>query len=342
MCRRELWVVVLTGAVAAMGEPATARACSCIGLEMLAPADGQRDVPRNTKLWVVGHGFPSSAFTLTGPGGDIPVSVERLNPQTARQRWVITPTFELTGNSSYELAVCNPFGPPENRCSKLTRFDVGTGRAEQPAPPTERRRSTLYREGQSDSCGPSSTRMVKFEVDWDGLLLLADIEGANRFPTDPLDVLSTAISDRDYARAGGFHLGKGSCVFQPWPGKDTAQVRFGVVNLAGQFSGWGEPSTATLPDETGCQLVGGRGARAPWTAGAVGLLCLALRRRRRSAGSRVEDGSRRRKTAAVAGVLAADVDDDHDHLGESGSVDRGEPCCRRRCAYDARSWGDLR
>jgi MYXO-CTERM domain-containing protein len=65
---------------------------------------------------------------------------------------------------------------------------------------------------------------------------------------------------------------------------DTAGVRttaaFEHFTLGGEFSGWGESSTVTLPDDSGCQMVGGPGQRAPWTAGAVALLLLLLRRRR--------------------------------------------------------------
>jgi MYXO-CTERM domain-containing protein len=114
------------------------------------------------------------------------------------------------------------------------------------------------------------------------LLLIADIDGANPFPADPAAMLFAAITDKRYAWSDNFSLGTGPCVSTPWPAADTAQVRFGVVNIAGEFSGWGEASTAALPpEEGGCQLAGGGGGqRAPWTVAALALALLWLRRRR--------------------------------------------------------------
>jgi hypothetical protein len=95
--------------------------------------------------------------------------------------------------------------------------------------------------------------------------------------------LFAAITDKSHAYQGHFALGTGPCVSTHRPAQDTFQVRFGVVNIAGEFSGWSQPSTVTLPEDGGCQMAGGRGPRAPWTAGGLAILLLLLRPLRFSA-----------------------------------------------------------
>jgi hypothetical protein len=261
--------------------PGSGRACSCSDFELLAPADGQTDVPTNAKLWLIIAGQSPFTPTLTGPGGEVPFSVLHLGPEWL-QRLVITPVQELTPGATYELATCARGRQGQiGQCRKVTRFSVGSRRADQPGLPVERGHSAFYLGGEKgSSCGSSPTRTVEFKVDWAGLLLVADIDGANPFPADPGGLLFAAITNKRYAYQGHFSLGTGPCVSPHWPAQDTAQVRFGVVNIAGEFSGWSQPSPVTLPEDGGCQMAGGRGPRAPWTAGGLAILLLLLRRLR--------------------------------------------------------------
>ena len=196
-------VVAVSGGV--LLTPASAWACKCVSFQLLAPADGQTDVPPNTKLWLVsGRGEPTPTFALAGPDGDVPISVMELG-QTRDLRVMITPAQELTPGATYQLGRCVQQGAQglPVLCEKVTRFTVGSLRAEQPPPPVERSRSEFYRDGsKGSSCGPSATRLVEFKLDWQGLLLLADIDGASPYPADPGAVLSTAISDKQYAQGG--------------------------------------------------------------------------------------------------------------------------------------------
>jgi len=61
--------------------PGSGRACSCSDFELLAPADGQTDVPTNAKLWLIIAGQSPFTPTLTGPGGEVPFSVLHLGPE---------------------------------------------------------------------------------------------------------------------------------------------------------------------------------------------------------------------------------------------------------------------
>ena len=126
-----------------------------------------------------------------------------------------------------------------------------------------------------------------FDFDWKGLLLLVDIAGTNPFPADPARVLHHARPRSDIESYGGVWVGSGPC--GQWPldrNVDTAEVRFGAVNLAGAFSGWSEPTTITLPLGCDCDLGGAAGGAGGGASAAILGACLLLLERRRRLGRR--------------------------------------------------------
>jgi MYXO-CTERM domain-containing protein len=266
----------------ALTAPTTARACSCFQPKVTAPANGAVDVPPNTKLWYVADGISSgqALFTLTGPQGEIPLSAVELGDLGYLRGFVLTPERELNPGA-YRLALCQAAKP----CSELTAFTVAQGRADEPRIPVERGgRSEWYRKGDpGSSCGPDPSRFAILDFDWEGLLLLADVAEANPYPADPARLFYHAFTATEIERGGGVWVGAGACT-PYWPRSaegiaDSAPVRFGAVNLAGEFSGWSEPVTVQLPEGCGCRLGGAGGGSAAWIAVALGL-CGLLRRRR--------------------------------------------------------------
>jgi hypothetical protein len=278
---------VLFGAAMALGlalaMPRRALACSCAERIVTAPADGDVDVPPNTKLW---HAEPFRGrelrFTLTGPEGEVPLQTLELRSSGYGIGHLSTPERDLTSGASYRFAVC----PGTEACTDLSRFTVGVRRAEKPPIPLEQgKRSDYYRPAEPrSSCGPAPERFVTLNFDWEGLLLLIDVAGANKFPADPRAVLAYAVTAEEIKSGGGVRVGSGACRSN-WPYlegdlADAAPVRFGAVNLAGEFSGWTDPVTIELPDGCGCRLGGTvSGGSAGWIAAPVGL-CLLLGRRR--------------------------------------------------------------
>ena len=74
-------------------------------------------------------------------------------------------------------------------------------------------------------------------------------------------------------------IGRGVCLFN-WPGADEGEstdVRFATVDVAGNFSGWSQTSTATV------ETVGGCASARPDVWGLMVLVALGLLRRPRTA-----------------------------------------------------------
>ena len=94
-----------------------------------------------------------------------------------------------------------------------------------------------------------------------------------------------AKTAEDIRQDGGVRVGSGPCT-GGWPrsgdgAADSAPVRFGAIDLAGNFSGWSDPVNVQLPDGCGCRLGGAApGASALWMAPLLGLFALRKRRSR--------------------------------------------------------------
>jgi MYXO-CTERM domain-containing protein len=271
------------GLAAAATRPA--QACSCAEMRLTAPAPGERDVPPNTKLWHV-HSLHRTAgllFKLTGPQGEVPLQTMPLGTGSYVNGHLSTPETELTPGATYRFAVC----PTQLSCTDLSEFTVGDRRAEKPRLPVESgKRSEYYRAGESgSSCGEDPERFAILNFDWEGLLLVVDVANQNPYPADPAGVLHQASSAEEIRRSGGVRIGAGACTANWVRGladpPDSATVRFGAVNIAGQFSDWTAPTTVNLPQ--GCNCTVGSPGTAPsplWITAPLALVLLYRRQRR--------------------------------------------------------------
>jgi MYXO-CTERM domain-containing protein len=258
--------------------PRGARACSCAWLETdaLFPADGQQDVPTNTRIWVGGGMYwaePGDAeYRLTlldGDGATVEVLYSDLTGYNDLIS-VMTPTSALQAGETYEIWVDGD--------EVLGRFTVGSD--SDTSPPTvpaemDRESSASARvAGMQSSCGPSD--VVNLTLENTGLVYVANIEGVEGPDTATLDGESSDLSP-----APEFRIGSAGCTWS-WPdaapGASTT-VRWGVFDLAGNFSGWSEPVSVSVPP-AGCNCVLGGAPRATGGIAAAGLALLVLVRRR--------------------------------------------------------------
>jgi hypothetical protein len=251
--------------------PRAAEACSCAWLETeaLFPADGQQDVPTNARIWVGGGMYwaetGEAEYRLTlldGTGTAVEVQYSDLTGYNDLIS-VMTPTSPLQTGETYEIRVDGD--------EILGRFTVGADSdTEPPAVPAEidREASASARvAGMQSSCGPSD--VVNLTLEDTGLVYVANIEGI-----DGPDTAIPSGESSDLSPAPEFRLGSAGCTWS-WPvaapGASTTE-RWGVFDLAGNFSGWSEPISVNIPP-AGCTCVLGG---APTTTGGIGACLLAL------------------------------------------------------------------
>lgn len=248
------------GVLLAIGQqflaPAAAQACSCRLPFLIAPADGASDVPTNTKIWHLPQVLSEQqgTFRLVGPLGDVAMD-EQLIPANGGPGIVgrvFTPRSPLTPGARYRFLVCGSLAD----CVGGEGFTVGAGRAEAPAKPRVLAREPFFVPGHlTGSCGPDDVRVVKFGLAWEGIALLWDVDGDNDFSPSNLATLRRNRIDRaTYEIEKGLPLGVQPCWSWPWPksasGAPKAQgaVRFGALDLAGNFSGWTDAEAVSLPE----------------------------------------------------------------------------------------------
>lgn len=263
MCRLLAFLVASSASVAV--------ACSCVnGLIVLSPSSGT--VPPNARIFVGDGSLPSEIPNdrprLFSPDGtEFPTGHSVI--ETGRGTLhVLSPEEELPQVAGYTVRVDG---------SRISSFDVA-GAALSGKPPVprvvERSGSTHFGEGGGD-CGDQF--WASWSVAAEGELLLVDRDGSTTF--DP-HALSGSIAGAHHVASEGLtptSLGNGGCGGN-WddaePGAEV-QARFGVLDAAGNFSGWSAPDRGEVP-LFGCSC-GGDGS-------ALLLACLGLlvRARRRA------------------------------------------------------------
>jgi hypothetical protein len=259
--------------------PATACSCGFQSTELLVPADGDIDVPVNTRIWVGdgiagGYGW-DDALRLVDESGD-PVDVTETSLRGGLA-WItiLSPEQPLEAGATYTIWVQDGW--------ELGSFAVGSATdSEPPEIPVE-----WERDGYSSTPDPSSTcgsaNFVSITVEPTGVAYVVDVADQ-----DPLDVERLDGLVDDLATDGRLYAGRGPCSGS-WPGAApgaTTSIRWAAFDQAGNFSGWSDDVWITVPP-VGCNCVavgGQRDAADGWLL--LVLFGLTLPRRLRSGAAR--------------------------------------------------------
>ena len=242
--------VLVAAALAALA-PGAARACSCALPFLLEPREGATDVPTNAKIWHLPTSpEPGATYRLEGPNGAVAMDKVAVAPSLGSgiPGFVFTPRQPLTPGATYRFVVCLS---PTN-CLSGKGFTVGSRRLDSAALPSPLSREPYFVPGSpNSSCGPAPIQGITFRFDWDGIALLMDVDGDNAFsPATLQDLLKhTAIKafSPELISAGP------SFCSMDWPRDPsgnpvlTPRLRFGVVDIAGNFSGWTPSEQVALP-----------------------------------------------------------------------------------------------
>lgn len=267
--------IIVAGAL-----PRQAWACSCAfdDTQMLAPADGETDVPTNARVWI-------GAGLYWGERGDSEYRLQLLDEDGTPVDVVIT---ELAGYIDM-IAVLTPAAPLSPGMvyeievdgeETLGTFEVGSDSdSDAPAVPAELDRessSSARHPNMMSSCGP--TDVVSLTLEDTGLVYVANIEGVDGMDTDGLTGEASELSP-----SPELYIGSAGCTWS-WPDAEphaSTTVRWGAFDIAGNFSGWSDPATVSIPAAgCTCTLDGATPSAAGVTAALLALVGLGLRRRR--------------------------------------------------------------
>jgi MYXO-CTERM domain-containing protein len=244
--------------------------------EVMWPDAGRDRRPLNTRIWVAQLALELTALgepLLQVFGETTALDLHDLDDRhQQRPLTVLTPLAPLAPMTRYELLDCAYARPSTHR--RQPRHPLHHRppcRHRSPARPVETDRSGDAGGSGRNSCGkyksgpPSSRRRGP-----------ARRRRSTSGTFDPADPAPATTSGRHPRRRRSSSAAAPASPAGP-PARDSAPVRYGAFDLAGNFSGWTEPDTLTIGRGCGCR------SDAP---GAPSLLllavaALALRRRRR-------------------------------------------------------------
>jgi hypothetical protein len=274
--RKSLGLMVATAIVLgclAWASRASARSCGePLDDVFPLPSDGSV-VPANTRIWLPSEFDVPPDYRLWGPGStEVPFEIERITID----EWVLdvlTPVSALAVGATYAAGYCEF---TEEDCIVLTEFTVAA-EADEDAPSVPR--AALlgpYVNVAGDGAETRGVFFVVFGIEDDAIVLF-DVDGSGGAGPLAPD-FAEAWNDPGEA----VFAGAGPCMPTSLA-EEGGDVRFGSIDLAGNFSGWSEAihveSPRTAP--SGC-AVGARGAGTGDGAAllAIAFACLAGRRRR--------------------------------------------------------------
>jgi hypothetical protein len=225
--------------------PRTADALSCASNWIRAPENGAVGVPTNTLLWSYGRFGGTSRARLIGPAGEVPTE-ERFLPVAidgygqGTNFPVLAPLLELEPNTRYSIEVSSGDGSIERNW-----FQTGGGPSVV-APPLPVLVSSEPGFGQGWS---GLNRWNALEFAHAGILMgdngaLGDVTSADDVLLDEdagfvaIEVEASTPVVRWLTTLPELYVGVGDCLIWPEGAEDRQDARFGVLDLAGNFSGW--------------------------------------------------------------------------------------------------------
>lgn len=247
----------LAAVLTMIGAPRVAQALSCDTNVVVRPTDGDV-VPTNTLLWGRVIEGTNHTLTLIGPEGAVPLMQVEL-PGAPFNTSVAVPTSELLPNTEYRLEYSYDDG--ERPFTAPTRFSTTDGPAEgRPPLPSIVSRTPLGGPGWTGGMN----RWVELQfAPYEGIVVgtidlpLSDASSVFDFFVDGTGPRSEDSVTMDWISDDPvLPVGRGDCVHWPSGPEDARQVRFGVFDLAGNFSGWVENETAVqLPTIEEAELI---------------------------------------------------------------------------------------
>ena len=233
--------------------PDTANALSCAGNLPNAPWPDQADVPTDARLW----GYPGDRTRLLGPSNEVVPLDERAfrfaDIGASRSlASILVPRERLQPNARYTVEVD---GGGEYDPWRVCFVTGGGPGGPAPAPPTLL--STEPTMGAYFEGGPVSRWLtLEFEgIRERGLILIGDTNDVDQGALDELPAIEDFfVSDTtlrletlldgptlDWASTNeSLSVGRSDCLVWPSGAGDALDARFGVFDLAGNFSGWVE------------------------------------------------------------------------------------------------------
>jgi hypothetical protein len=231
--------------------PGTSHALSCATNWVQVPPDGERDVPTNTLIWAHGRFGGASAARLIGPSGEVAVDerfmLVAITPGRGTNFPVLVPRAELAPNTRYAIEITYDYEAPSADVTERVRFTTGNGPATT-APPMP----TLVsiEAGAGGGWLGGNQRWLSLGFDPHGGILVADTAAAlgavasvdDLFVEDgsfeSVELGPTTRAVRWFSASDTVAVGEGDCLIWPEDGADRQSARFGVLDLAGNFSGW--------------------------------------------------------------------------------------------------------
>lgn len=244
------WIAAV--ALALLAVPSVAHACSCgFGFGVLWPEQDATGVPLNTRIWIADLNeigvsqLGEPLLRVFGETTALDFTTSTIDTSKGPLT-VLTPLAALAASTQYELVDCAYVECVDGSGGSLvTRFTTGTAADTDPPPrPVETDRSGDAGGSRRDSCGKFKTATV--QLDAEGLIVM-DIGDPTFDPATLSGRTSVVTFDPEIT------VGRGACS-TGWPtSEDSAPVRYGAFDLAGNFSGWTEPDTLTIGRGCSCR-----------------------------------------------------------------------------------------
>lgn len=214
--------ILLAASALALLAPAPARALSCGRNVPQYPPDGAVAVPTDTLLWGHSQSPDSIVSRLIGPAGKVAVEEQdvAVEPIPGLRLPALVPLEELEANTTYTIETTLYSGGP-------ITFTTGPGPAGDAAPPPPTWVASKPVMGEGYYGDPSRWVSLEF-APHEGILVG---EGRDLQSGSKVSVLSDD---------NVLSMGVGACPSWPDGAADRIDGRFGVLDGAGNFSGWVE------------------------------------------------------------------------------------------------------
>lgn len=248
---------------ATLAMPGTARALSCGPSHVNAPADEATGVPTNTLLWGFGQYEAMPQGRLFGPDGEVPLDERSLpiarDALSVSHMPVLVPQFELRPNTRYQFLMDGIRPDADEVPPFQVEFTTGAGPSRSLPTLPELLSSEPGSFVESTGSGYQVVhRWLDLQFREHAGILIGDA-GELASVSSVAELLLPTPSASEHERAPGeralywattrdeMSVGVGSCLIWPDLAQDHREARFGVLDLAGNFSGWSEPMALALP-----------------------------------------------------------------------------------------------